>query len=258
MLTRAHQARQFAHRKFMEALCPFYRLNRYEGNLPINRADARGAVFVRSKLFYNRIPKNANTTIVSVIRQLEYGGEDDTGMDGAGAKNGIVRPSELRARDIQALEESFFKFVFTRNPYTRVLSAYHEKISGSKPQARKFRRWAARKDSSDDLSFTYFCRYLAEAGLHEDPHWAPQKDCLLLAPAKFDYIGSIENLGTDLSDMLWRAFQHEVAVDVPVTNFTNSSSKTSAYYTRCEIEIVKDLYRDDFEAFGYPTTFPPN
>lgn len=238
----------------MEALCPFYRVNTYEGNLPINRADARGAVFVRSRLFYNRIPKNANTTIVSVISQLEHG--DDDAANGARAKERLVRPSELKSREIDALEESFFKFVFTRNPYRRVFSAYRHKISGQRPQASKFHRWATRKGLSDDPSFANFCRYLGEAGLYDDPHWAPQKDCLLLRTSKFDFIGSVENLGTDLREMLLRAFHDEVAVDIPVTNFTNSSSSTDAHYTWREIEIVKDLYREDFEAFGYPTSFP--
>jgi len=241
----------------MEALCPFYRANKYDGNLPINRADARGAVFFRSKFFYNRIPKNANTTIVSVIRQLEHGDDDVAGMGGARAKDGLVRPSELRARDIEALEESFFKFVFVRNPYTRVLSAYRDKISGGRRQARKFHRWATRKGLSADPCFANFCRYLAEAGLYEDPHWAPQKDCLLLCPSKFDFLGSVENLGTDLREMLWRAFEGEVALDIPMTNSTNSSSKVGEYYTQREIDMVQDLYKADFEAFGYPTTLPP-
>ena len=135
-----NQTKQLAHRKFMEAFCPFFRVYSYEGNLPINRADARGAVFFRSKLFYNRIPKNANTTIVSVIRQLE-----ERVLDQSRLKKGMVRPSQLWARDVEQLEATFFKFVFTRNPFTRVLSAYRDKISGGRRQAAKFNRWAKRK-----------------------------------------------------------------------------------------------------------------
>lgn len=256
MLELVSQSRNLAHRKFMEALCPFYRLNKYEGNLPINRADARGAVFVRTKLFYNRIPKNANTTIVSVISQLEHG--DGDAADGARAKKALIRPSELGSREVRALEESFFKFVFTRNPYTRVLSAYLDKIARGRRQAEKFHRWARRKEGTGDPSFGNFCRYLAENGLYEDPHWATQKDSLLLCTSKFDFIGSVENLGADLREILLRAFHGESTVDVPVTNSTNSSAKVAAFYTQREVALVRDLYKEDFEAFGYSTAFPPD
>lgn len=257
MLIESNDLLPFTHRKFMEAFCPFYREFKYKGSLPINRADARGAVFLDSKVFYNRIPKAANTTIVSVIWQLECGHEL-TSMKPARHKSHLTRPSELSSRDVRSLRDSFYKFVFARNPFTRVLSAYRNKIEGHRRQAAHFERWAKRRGPSLDESFADFCQYLAEVGLYEDPHWAPQQDCLLLPLSEFDYVGKIEGLSTVLPEVLSRAFRREVAFDVPVKKSTGASSQVAAHYGPREIEMIRDLYRSDFELFGYSPAFPTN
>ncbi|MDZ7747947.1 MAG: sulfotransferase family 2 domain-containing protein [Halofilum sp. (in: g-proteobacteria)] len=104
-------------------LRPFYRRFPFTSPVSIRSADARGCVDLDLGVFYNRVPKAANSTVIVNLARERFG-ED---IPSKTAKRLFRRPAELARRELERFDE-LFRFTFVRNPYTRVLSAYLDKV----------------------------------------------------------------------------------------------------------------------------------
>lgn len=227
---------------------PFFRTYAYRGNIKIGRADARGAISRDDQFFYNRIPKVANSTILNTL--VSYSTARRGIQPNVDSKRFYQRPAFASAATAHAIKHKYYKFVFVRNPFTRVLSAYLDKVI--RQESPRYRKWALRKGQPQTPSFADFCRYLDDGGLYADAHWAPQVDCLLIPPSEFDFIGRFENLDEDLHKVLRRIFPDEQ----PVTHMagpprTFAGDKLNKHYSEREFSLIARLYSDDFRVFGY-------
>ncbi|MEL6583470.1 MAG: sulfotransferase family protein [Pseudomonadota bacterium] len=235
-------------RAIAPVISPFFRVYPYRGAMPITRADARGAVSEADRFFYNRTPKVANSTIMESLARASAARQ---GVDvGAHPKGFFARPSKVSSAVARAIPEGYFKFVFTRDPTTRTLSAYLDKI-GKGSRKHLYAAWAKRVGSVEDPSFEQFLEYLADGGLYDDPHWAPQTDCLLIPLENFDFVGRFERLGEDLPHVLNRVFDAEKPVH---RAGPSSKGKTivEAHMTPRATTLLGQLFAHDYEAMGYP------
>ncbi len=228
------------------ARAPFYVRFPYRHALPLAACDARGAVDVERRLFFNRVPKCANSTVAVRLVELRL----RRIVPAREAKRSFARPSDLDANEVAELDD-FFKFTVVRNPYARALSAYLNKIASGRK--RKYLQRAGIE--AIDPSFRDFCTYLDHGGLFENAHWAPQTSLMLLPVERFDRIGKVETLSEDL-----RAIFARIAPGRPATSAersgpaaTHAESKLAAHYDETSAAIVARLYRSDFETFGYST-----
>ncbi len=228
---------------------PFYVRYPYREALPVAVCDARGAIDLERRFFFNRVPKCANSTVAVKLAELKLGRV----MRAGAAKKAFARPSELSAEELAAFD-GFFKFTFVRNPYSRALSAYLNKIVRGKKAG-----YLRAADSSEAApSFLDFCRYLERGGLSENAHWAPQVSLMLLPIAEFDLIGRVESLNEDLRRVLERLAPGN-ALGSPDRHGpppTNAETQLDLYYDAECAEIVERIYRRDFETFGYATGLP--
>ena len=99
--------------------------------------------------------------------------------------------------------DGYLKFTFVRSPYSRVLSAYLHKIIHRLQRGRAL-KGPESKRFTHAPTFTEFCRYLADGGLDDNIHWAPQVALMLLPPSKFDLIGKVETFESDVRTVLSR------------------------------------------------------
>ncbi len=222
-------------------ITPFYRRYPYSGGLAIDSADARGCVDIQLGFFCNRIPKSANSTIVTSLAQMRF----NNNIPSKQAKKLFMTPSLLYANEVEEFEQ-LFRFAFVRNPFTRTLSAYLDKIE----------RRAIRQNKN--TTFKKFLFELDAGKLHSNAHWAPQSDLFLIPAEQFDFIGRVESLQTDLSKVKKRLLNtHDVE---PVKSFlgnaTNATSKLALYYDDEATQLVRKLYRKDFELFDYSQDLP--
>jgi len=102
---------------------PFYRRYPYRDGISINSADARGLVDFDLGVFCNRIPKAANSSVIVNLAYRKFGRE----IPSKEAKKLFLTPSQLRSSEVERVS-GLFRFAFVRNPYTRVLSAFLDKI----------------------------------------------------------------------------------------------------------------------------------
>ncbi|MDF0601318.1 sulfotransferase family protein [Psychromarinibacter sp. C21-152] len=231
-------------------LSPFYRANPYRGPLWITEVDMRVAVSLSHGFLFNRLPKNANSTVTAMLHDYAFGGQGDAMA--RTAKHAFGRPVFLGRRGVAALADCF-KFCIVRDPYSRTLSAYLDKIVGRQRQSRRPLRLLRDKHGTDAPTFEQFCLYLAEGGLYDDNHWAPQVAGLVLPPERFDHIGRFERLDEELDLIARRIFGRGYASERrygPAS--TDAAAQLEAHYTPRAREIVQTLFRPDFETFGYP------
>lgn len=185
-------------------------------------------------LLFIHIPKSAGTTVARSI---------------LGRRAGHFTASEI-LNEI-GLEEfnSMFSFSVVRNPFDRLASAYHyaRQGGGSEGSVRKLKAY----NSEAFSSFQSFVKnWLVNQDLTQTPIiFRPQYlfVCNELDDVLVQYIAHAEELD-ELSDMLKKSVH--ISADFNQLNTTARRHYTE-YYTEELSEIVYNLYRKDFELFGY-------
>jgi len=147
----------------------------------------------------------------------------------------------------------FFKFCFVRNPYSRLLSAYLDKIVNKREQLRQIKQVLGRPMFPDQpVSFAEFIHAVADTPVTMmDPHWKVQYNHLEGDSIAFDFIGRFENLDADMAEVGRR-------VGLDMTHYRDHSphrsgadNKVEDYYTDELRALVYKVYEADFETFGY-------
>lgn len=138
---------------------------------------------------------------------------------------------------------SYFKFVTVRNPFDRLISAYHFSFRGFKKRFGSF----------SDFIFALPDALTAEP-YPSGSHYLPQVEYAFIDGKKVvDYFVRFENIEDDL-----REVEEYVGRFLPLSLVNTATGKerpalpARTIYTKAMIEIVQVLYKDDIEAFGYP------
>ena len=142
----------------------------------------------------------------------------------------------------------FFKFAIVRNPWDRLVSAYHYLNHGG--------------NSSADLIFKseYLCKYktfeeFATNGLLIDEikdwvHFRPQISFVADSEYNFmiDNIYHYENITNDIYEI-----GRKLNIRIAALDKVNASNRGNyrKYYTPVTAELVANIYADDIKAFNY-------
>ena len=208
--------------------------------------DRKAFIDLEHGFFYNGIGKAGHSTVIVNLAKIKFGEEVKAGK---AKTSSFLKPSELNAEQMQRFD-ALFKFTFVRNPYSRTLSGYLDKIVRNKLHPKPL----LARTSARPPSFRDFCDYLADGGLCDQHHWAPQTRLLLIPAAHFDLVGKLEDFEHDFSlvraRLLGEDLQFEVRNHDP--HRTDSDKKLNEHYDDHTREIVARLYRDDFLELGYP------
>lgn len=193
---------------------------------------------------YFRIPKAANST---VVRNLVKG---DVKGPSKNAKRAFDRVDTLTRDEVASLASRFFLFTVVRNPYSRIASAYLDKVVRGKRSAKVLRKLG--KHAGDDVSFLEFCHYLLAGGVNEDQHWYRQVHLIPCGIELLHYVGRVESLMTDLDAILIRingtASQGHQSW---APHRTGADTRLGGLYCPESIRIVRSVYAEDFEILEY-------
>lgn len=209
-------------------------------------ADSRGAYDPELCFFYNRIPKVANTSITSVIANAKGFSDPDPRQ----IKKLFSIPSSMTEGQVNDLLKNGFKFVFVRDPYSRVLSAYLDKVVRKNFFDTKIRTNYFSRNGKVP-GFPEFLAYLEHEGLYANAHWAPQVDLLLMPLSSFDFIGRFENVHQDMQTVMNRLNLGNASLPNMEPRRTNASSLIDEYYSAPQLDMVARIYSADFSTFGY-------
>lgn len=159
-----------------------------------------------------------------------------------------------------------FTFCFVRNPYTRLLSGYLDKVVRNKAQKANILEAMGKADEPDlEISFETFVRVVCEMPIEQqDAHWRVQYYQTFQEGFDYDFIGRFENLEADL-----RAVAEKIGIAnfITPTTFstagktsrhhaTNAAQQLKDYYTPELCDLVRKGYAKDFDHFGYEEHLP--
>jgi hypothetical protein len=146
--------------------------------------------------------------------------------------------------------DEYFKFAFVRNPWDRLVSAYHYLREGGCHEVD--RRWA-QANLSDYSDFDDFVRrWVNEKNVMRWIHFVPQSYFIHdpgSSQPRIDFIGHYENLQGDFSYITKRL---GVVAELKDVNRTRKRRRDYRdYYTEATRRIVADVYGADIECLGY-------
>lgn len=215
------------------------------------------------------VPKVACTNWKCILRYLS---EQNDYLNPALAhdrkRSGLTYVSDLPEKEDILNSSNAKKYSFVRNPYSRALSAYRNKIEpfdiGSRSMIdqdfwsktyQEIRAEVKEMFDSDYVDFLHFLKWLkcSDHFMVNNEHWLPQSDILGEDRVKYDFIGRMENMPMD-SDYLLNLlacdlkFPSQADVSFPGTN---SSNQLDEYYSYEAKQLVNELYERDFINFNY-------
>ena len=247
---------------------PFYEMCPYKGGLTLYEADLRTVVVPELNVLFNRIPKSANTSLtasIAALTQTVLPIDDHTYNNTF--KRSYDRLSSLSAPDAREVLQHYYCFTLVRNPYSRVLSAFLDKVGKSGIYSGKFIRKLARQDRRALIGqhgdFGEFIGILEKNNLYTDHHWAPQAAFLTLPLERYDFVLRLESIEHDWRNVVEHV-KPDLAADDSGWHFAGqdpkrrrgAQSKLHAYYDDNLRDQVYELYRDDFDLFGYDKELP--
>lgn len=230
-------------------------------------------IHVRSRGFvFGYVPKVACTNWKSIFRLLE-GQPDPLNPRLAHDRQtgGLTYLDTLAPAQAQALldDAGVPKYCFVRNPYSRALSGYLNKVErfnhpegqASEVHFRQvhagIRQWHARRGREiDAVGFGDFLAFVEGAPQHpwaQDEHWLPQHQLIAPDRVHFDFIGRFERLQADAAELLQRMrcdapFPTREAIRFPGSG---TDQKVAQHYTPECAAAVRRIYARDFELLGY-------
>ena len=229
---------------------PFY--IKYENRIKLSKYIIENGLAISHQFqyVYCRIYKSGNSTIVAslfnaeenvIITELE---EIQKIKD-----TYFTKPSELSKEEIAKVGD-YFKFTFVRNPYSRFLSCYLDKIKNKNSSKRKIVIKALNEDVNANISIDKFLNFLENGGLRVNGHWAPQSDFLVFPIDEYNFIGRLENLSVDLGKTLEFIYNRSCEIVSVVSHKTESKNQLQNL-DLLQKERIYQLYKEDFKNFNY-------
>ena len=154
-------------------------------------------------------------------------------------------------------DNQYFRFTFVRNPYSRLISAWKNKIYFIEPGLENtylsINKAFPQHVDGKFINFEGFIRYLSE---YEDvstcnPHYRLQTKLTFVDAIQYDYIGKVEEFSEGMN-----VFEESIGVH-GIENIGGSPANESdkgdwrSHYTGQLARLVYELYEDDFKQFGY-------
>jgi hypothetical protein len=174
----------------------------------------------------------------------------------------FVKPFQLPADFLEVVLTSpdYRRFTVVRNPASRVLSAYLEKIRQGLKQSAAI--VTAIKSSTgvdvaaQDVSFDQFLDVVAtQPSREQDPHWRRQADHIGLGIVPYDAVIHLEELDSSWDRVAELTATPDLQEQFFCRNSTGASSRIADFYTPELTDLIMSTYARDYAELGYP---PPS
>ncbi|XP_054163738.1 carbohydrate sulfotransferase 11-like [Oppia nitens] len=169
---------------------------------------------------------------------------------------------------------SYLKFMFVRNPYERLLSAFRNKFEDTfkdyfrerfgRKIVKQFRQQPTNEslERGHDVTFEEFLTYISQLNTSDhnhqfNEHWRPVTNLCFPCAIDYDVIGKYETLHSDVQLVLRKArINHLIQFPKREDTYSNlpSSDLISQYYTNVSdilIDKLAKVYNQDITLFQY-------
>jgi hypothetical protein len=212
----------------------------------------------RRRVAYFETPKVACTSIKKYMQDQYVGAEIALENRNLVHNRALSPLKQLRALPDDDVEAVFFgdyrRFAFVRDPFTRVLSAYLDKIVTNQwERDRHLPRLGFAP--TDQVPFDRFLAAIAAVpDAKRDIHFASQFSLLLRLEIEFAFVGRFETFGEDFARLQRDFYGDESGRDLYAFGShhrTGADDRLDQFYDAAAREAVRTLFADDFRAFGY-------
>ena len=158
--------------------------------------------------------------------------------------------------------QTYFKFMFVREPLHRLLSAYKDKFTtlGNPKYSPHYREKIIKSYRPDDfkpggenfITFAEFIKYYSQ-DINPDQHWRQYERLCHPCFVNYDFIGRLETLEED-GTLLLKMAGIDDRVTFPAVHRQTSSDEVLKYYSQVPSEDIIRIgkqYVSDFLLFGY-------
>ncbi|MEM1299549.1 MAG: sulfotransferase family protein [Pseudomonadota bacterium] len=237
-------------------------------------------------LIYRVVPKCACSTIGQVLYHGDHGtfyeGDIHDAKEGLWKWNGNADRDRAREAIVTAVQNGeALSFTCVRNPYTRILSCFLDKICGIQRSGNRYRGdmvpmicehydmdiGAHPDDAFDQIkAFRKFLLFVRDTikfrhPMHPDIHWAPMAghaSTLVNNGGRYDLVFPTEAFNDGMNAVLDRvALTHRAVLeDLPRFNESEGHGPKRAhpvedYFDDLAQHVMLDIYGTDFEVFNY-------
>ena len=243
---------------------------------------ARTYYFQKINTIFTGVPKTGCTNWL--IALLEAEGELNKTINPLfvkwvhGGSSGRHRIKHFFEQNDSSIVQNAFSFAVVRNPWTRMVSGYRQKVSSEDTQGGEFRGLGQRivhlirgikdREKLENLypTFEEFVKYLIRVEGHIDRHFAPQTKELCIPHAMYDFIVPLE-YSSILNQEVWsRINGSETSLFGSYDKASDPRLQSSAIYAKKWlsemdpefIEQVYKIYEGDFILMNYSNFTHPD
>lgn len=171
----------------------------------------------------------------------------------------FVKPFQLPADLLEEVLSSdrFARFTVVREPASRLLSGYLEKIGQGLKQSRSIlddlKATTGEDIAAEDVALDQFLAVVsAQPSREQDPHWRRQADHLGLGIIRYDAVIHLEELDASWPRIGELTGIPDLQEQFFCRNSTGAGARMSEYYTPALLAVVADTYARDYAELAYP------
>lgn len=210
---------------------------------------------------YIETPKVACSTVKATLHAIATGEKSTDTFAGIHQRRRSPLPSFQEVENIEdeLARTDQFRFCFVRNPYTRTLSAYRDKIQGGDTKMRRaiYKALKLPEGHQDVIPFEQFLEVVeAQRPKQMNPHYRVQYYQTMQGLIPYDFVGRFETFAADFASVLDKisADTGGNTADMIQTirpHSTASDDTAIAALSAREKALIQKIYALDFEHFGY-------
>lgn len=234
-------------------------------------------------MIYRVVPKCACSTVGQAMYFSDHGHYYDGDIHDA--KTGILKWAQPEAHDRiseRARSQETFAFTTVRNPYSRILSAFFDKICGIQRNGNRYRGNLVPKlietygleiegDFDQIASFRRFLLFARDTirfnrPMEPDIHWSAMSGHIstyIMNGGKYDYIFPTEDFKNGMTRVL-QSVEIANPIDVgDMPRFNESAEhgpkmkhEPAEYFDDLSMHLVYEIYKRDFTLFNYSADDP--
>jgi Sulfotransferase family len=212
------------------------------------------------KLAYVETPKVACTSIKKFMMDQYHGAVFPLSNNSQVHDRNISPLKQLFSMPAQDAENVIFgaqyrRFSFVRNPFSRLLSGYLDKLVNNDYERRRHLPLMGFELGSHPTLLEFLGRLKLQNDTERDVHFATQSSLLEVDTVTYDYIGRFEGFRQNFQDFQSDFYGVGPATDSYETfgkhHASDANSKVLAHYGDAEVALVREIYAKDFALFGY-------
>ena len=211
----------------------------------------------RYKVVYVETPKVACSTIKRVLQLLETDGDESKIPESVHDRmhSPLAMPSKIGCSLPELLTgPEFFRFSYVRNPFSRALSTYLDKVVNNEAERRRLLP-ELEIDPENIPSFEEFLHKVQlQKPYNRDIHWSTQYYLLQPKKVTYSFIGRFETFAVTWPLVLNKIAPQQFGKYQKITvqhHRSDANNLASTYLNPFVIKLILDIYAEDFDEFRF-------